>query len=286
MVRAVTAPMFAASVRIFFIRSSGLKGLPFSIPIEAKRPSMVGSLPPEGSSWMTLLSISQNCSRQARQSGRDARGIGKLHRRRIGRLGELIDLEVLLYEFDAGLGGTIDDKGAEEKPVAVGARAHDDVARRNLTFVIGRQYEILSAFAPVLAGDTDIGDPAIPEVVHAAEDLGRDFDNERPLLGVEPNEVVDRVVVGREFDGARIDEVFPDDIGLVDRAELADRVAHASLVHDRDGHEIGLQGARAVEVVVDFLDGVSRRVAVVRLSVPIELSILSGTATPGAMGVE
>ena len=41
-----------------------------------------------------------------------------------------------------------------------------------------------------------------------------------------------------------------------------ERVAHAGLVHDRDGHEVGLQGAGAVEVVVDFLDGVGGRVAV------------------------
>ncbi len=60
MVRAVTAPMFAASVRIFFIRSSGLKGWPLTMPIEANRPSVVGSEPSGGSSWMTWFSRPQN----------------------------------------------------------------------------------------------------------------------------------------------------------------------------------------------------------------------------------
>jgi len=38
--------MLAASVRIAFMRASGAKGLPFSMPIEAKRPALWGrSLP-------------------------------------------------------------------------------------------------------------------------------------------------------------------------------------------------------------------------------------------------
>jgi hypothetical protein len=49
-VRAVTAPMLAASSKIFFIRASGLNGLPFAIPMDAKKPSVVGSLPVLGSS--------------------------------------------------------------------------------------------------------------------------------------------------------------------------------------------------------------------------------------------
>jgi hypothetical protein len=52
--------MLAASVRIFFIRSSGLKGWPLTMPLEAKRPSVVGSEPSVGSSWMTWFNRFQN----------------------------------------------------------------------------------------------------------------------------------------------------------------------------------------------------------------------------------
>jgi hypothetical protein len=85
----------------------------------------------------------------------------------------------------------------------------------------GRQHEILAALAAVLAGDADIADPAIPEVIDATQHFWRDLEDERAFPAVDPDEVVDRVVVGGEFDGAGIDEVLPDDVGLVGRAELA-----------------------------------------------------------------
>ena len=193
------------------------------MPIEANSPSVVGSEPPRRLFLNHLVQqVPERVVARGDEVGRHARGIDELHRRRIGGLGELIDLEVLLHRLDAGLGRAIDEKGAEEEPVAIGARAHDDVAGRHLAFVAGRQDQVLAAFALVRAGDADVGHPAVPEVIDAAQHLGRNFDDERALLGVDPDEVVDRVVVGGELDGAGIDEVFPDDIGLVVRPELAD----------------------------------------------------------------
>ena len=64
--------------------------------------------------------------------------------------------------------------------------------------------------------------------------LGGIFDDQRSLVRVEPDEAVDRVVVGGQFHGLGIDQVFPDHVGLVVGAELAQRVAHADLIHDRE----------------------------------------------------
>jgi hypothetical protein len=49
----VASPTAAASVRIFFMRASGAKGFPFSMPIEAKNPSVTGSSDSTGSFWTT-----------------------------------------------------------------------------------------------------------------------------------------------------------------------------------------------------------------------------------------
>ena len=58
-VRAVAFPIAAASVRIFFIRASGLNGLPFTMPMAASDPMISGSSAPTGSFCTTSLSISK-----------------------------------------------------------------------------------------------------------------------------------------------------------------------------------------------------------------------------------
>jgi hypothetical protein len=60
MARAVASPTCAAWARIFFMRASGAKGLPFSMPIEAKKPSRMGSSDSAGSSCTAWLRSSQN----------------------------------------------------------------------------------------------------------------------------------------------------------------------------------------------------------------------------------
>ena len=60
MARAVASPTAAASVRIFFIRASGANGLPFWMPMDAQKPSVVGSTESVGSSCTTSFNISQN----------------------------------------------------------------------------------------------------------------------------------------------------------------------------------------------------------------------------------
>ena len=197
--------------------------------------------------------------------GRHAGAVDKFHRGRIRGIGEVVNLEMLLHRFHAGLGGAVHDEGAEHKPVAVGAGLHHEITFGDFTFVAGREDEIFAAFAVVFAGDADIGHPAIPEIIEQAQDHRRHFHDERALVRVGPDEVVDSVVVRRQFYGAGVHEIFPDDIRLVIRPVLADRIAHARLVHDRDGHEIRLQRARAVQIIVNFFHGVGGRIAVVEV---------------------
>ena len=79
--------------------------------------------------------------------------------------------------------------------------------------------------------------------------------------------------------------MLPDNIGLVVWSILADRVAHSGVAHDRNGHEVGLQGARLVQVVVDFLGGIGIGVAVGQVQRADGCIDFIGTATPGATGV-
>jgi hypothetical protein len=79
---------------------------------------------------------------------------------------------------------------------------------------------------------------------------------------IDPDEVVDGVVVRRQFHGLGVDQGFPDDVRLVVRPELAQRVAHPGLVDDRDAQQVGLQRAGPIQVVGDLLDGVGMGVVI------------------------
>ena len=60
----------------------------------------------------------------------------------------------------------------------------------------------LAALAMIIPCDADITDPSIPKVIHQPQHLRGDFDDNRTLLGIDLNEVVDRVVIGGKLDGA------------------------------------------------------------------------------------
>jgi hypothetical protein len=114
---------------------------------------------------------------------------------------------------------------------------------RDLAFIPGWEHEILAAPAFVCPGEPDVRYPAVPEVIDQPQYLGRNLEDEWPFARVDPHKVVDRVVVCRQLHCPRIDEVLPDDIRSVVRSEAAQRFPHTRLVHDRDGEEVGFQGA-------------------------------------------
>ena len=77
MARAVASPTAAASVRIFFIRSSGAKGLPFWMPIEAQKPSVVGSM---GSAGLLLHHLIEHLPEAVIRRGDHVEGLaGDVH---------------------------------------------------------------------------------------------------------------------------------------------------------------------------------------------------------------
>jgi hypothetical protein len=130
MVRAVTAPMLAASVRIFFIRSSGEKGLPFDNADGGKQAKRRRIAAFRGLFLDNLVQeFPERVVAGSDESRGNARGIDELDRRRIRGLRELIDLQVLLDRLDAGLRGAIDEEGAKEKPVAERAGMQDHITR-------------------------------------------------------------------------------------------------------------------------------------------------------------
>jgi hypothetical protein len=84
-------------------------------------------------------------------------------------------------------------------------------------------------------GDADVGHPAVPEVIDGTQHLGWDFNHQGPFIGIKPDEAVNRIVVGREFHGLGVHQIFPDHVGGIDGSELAQGIAHPGLVDDRDG---------------------------------------------------
>src|SRR6267154_6117795 len=60
-----------------------------------------------------------------------ARDVDELHRRRVGRLTERINFQVLLYVIDAGLGIAVLQEGTEEQQVSNGARTRNEISVGN-----------------------------------------------------------------------------------------------------------------------------------------------------------
>ena len=58
---------------------------------------------------------------------------------------------------------------AQEKKIHVGGPLQQEVPVRNITFIIGRNYQILAALALIRAGDTHVVDEALPSIVDLLE---------------------------------------------------------------------------------------------------------------------
>jgi hypothetical protein len=75
------------------------------------------------------------------------------------------------------------------------------------------------------------------------------------------------------------------DVGLVVGTELAQRIAHPDLIHDRYAQQIRLQRPRAVEIVVDLVHRLRRGDAVGQVERADGRIQMVGVAIPGAIGV-
>jgi hypothetical protein len=81
------------------------------------------------------------------------------------------------------------------------------------------------------------------------------FDDERTVLDVQPNEVVNRGRVRGEKQRFRVHELLENHHCLVVGAVFAQASAHGRERGTRDGGENGLHAALEIEIVIDLLDG-------------------------------
>ena len=77
---------------------------------------------------------------------------------------------------------------------------------------------------PLSAPVMPIGNPAIPEVIYGTQDFGRHLDDQWSLVGVNPNEAVNGIVVRCQFNGLWVDQSLPNDIRLIIRPQFSQQV--------------------------------------------------------------
>ena len=165
------APIRAASSRIERIRSSGANGLPATIPIAASWPARSGSSASAGSS-ATIEATSSKNEKSLRVDAVEL-GLGEvqeLGRRRVVGLRQRVDAGGLQVLHAA--------ERADDEPVRVGRRPGDEVAVGDVAVVTGRQDQVLAALPLVRAGEADVGDVALPDVVDEAQGVRGRLDHQ------------------------------------------------------------------------------------------------------------
>ncbi len=163
-----------------------------------------------------------------------------------------------LDEIDRGRNVVVLHQAAIHDVVVVHRAPQDKVTfLGNLAGVAGRQEQVLAALALVGAGQAEVGDRALPEVIDQTDTRpGRDLEDDRPLAEIDVHHAVDRGVVGGEPDALGVGEVVRDD-------QIVEVGAQVPLHPDADGLERngrkgpqeGLDGALVVHLVVQFSRG-------------------------------
>gem|GEM_PF-4334928 len=191
--------------------------------------------------------------------------IDELHRRRVVRLRQWIDLGKFLGALDGRFGVAVDQETAPEEDIAESGGAENEVALGHIAFVAGRQQQEFPALALVRAGVAHIADIIEPVIVDDPENVRRRLDDQRAILQVQPHHAIDGFGVRREEQRLRIHQRLHDKHGLVVGALAAHAFAHGIDRRARHGVEEGLHATREVEVVVNLLDGGVVREAVEEL---------------------
>jgi len=181
--------------------------------------------------------------------------VDELHRRRIVRLRQRVDLGELPGALDGRPGIAVHQEAAPEKDIAERGRTEDEVTLGQVALEAGRQQQEFPALAPVRAGVAHVADVIEPVVVNDAEDVRRRLDDQRAVLQVQPHHAIDGLGVRRQEQRLRIHQRLHDEDGPIVGAQAA--YAFAKRIDRRAGHGIeeGLHAAREVEVVIDLLHG-------------------------------
>ncbi len=139
-----------------------------------------------------------------------ARDVDELHPRRVGDLGQRVDLQVVADVVRGGLDPVV-DVAAREHPHAIGLRRDHEVALRHVALVAWRQHQELAALALVRAGHAQVRHVAEGHVVEYAKHPGREIDDRRTvLLEIEEAHRIHRRRIPREQQAGGIHQRVPD----------------------------------------------------------------------------
>ena len=144
-------------------------------------------------------------------------------------------------------------KAAPDHPIAVGRRAGDVIAIRNLAGIARREDQELATFSLVRARIAEIGHVLEPEIVDDPQHVRRRLDHHRLVTELQPGRHVDRGRVRREPQRLGIHQRLEQHGSRVRRAERQQPLSHAVHGCDLDAVEIGLDAALEVEIVIDRL---------------------------------
>jgi hypothetical protein len=198
-------------------------------------------------------------------------GVARLERRAddarlVHALAQRVDLEVLLIVRERGVAAAGDRlEAAHHHPVPVGARPKDEVTLGHVAVVSRRQEEVLAALAAVEAGIAEVRHVTHEAVVDDAQDLRRHLDDGGArLLQVDAGARVHALGVVGQADVLRPAftrlGVHDHATGLADAVVARVHVQHGLHRHRGNEVEIGLRGALHIELVVQLLDCLRRRI--------------------------
>ncbi len=172
----------------------------------------------------------------------------------------------LLDQLDRGLRIVLYHETAPEHCDARRPRAGDKVSALGQGAVITRrQDQVFPALAAIRARRAKVDDPAPPEIIERAKRLGRRLEHHRTVTQVEEADEIDCVGVRRKEERLGIHQLGEHDDLVVLDPDGGVRLSNGGHVHALEGIHKRLEGMCEVQVVVDFVQGLLARHAVLEL---------------------
>ena len=192
-------------------------------------------------------------------------------RRAMGTRGIRVDLEALSHRLGNSRRVVVDHEGAADEGHDARPGVRHVVPAVGQRSVVTRSYhQVAAPFAPVRAGEADVGHPAEPHVVDRAEDARRsadrrDVDDHRSVGEVDERPEVDGVAVRRQEDRRRTHELGEEGERAVLDADREEAAADRGDGRPPQRAQERLHALAEVQVVVQEGGGGVRRGAVVEL---------------------
>ena len=139
------------------------------------------------------------------------RAVEEFHFRRVSRLCERIDLD-LLHQRHRLVGLSVYLEPAQEIIDAICRRLDDEVTLRHLARVVRRKEEVFAALSFVGAERTDVHEKPLQRVHRGSQHFRRRFHHRRAItLQIQKAHPVNRLGIRREDQRLGVHERFPDD---------------------------------------------------------------------------